>query len=167
MVKTTTTFSSLPGKAPPSTIPLIKGVLILLCSVPMFAWSSQVARPIFQCTQTNGQLLFTDSGCAGQQRYVPPKEAVTRFPPLTAAELRHLKDLSDRTMKASKQRRVNLQHRQQVLAKQAAVAEKACNHAKAELAKIAAQRRKGYSIKQSEQLSAAQRKHQTTKRKYC
>ena len=172
MVKATTTFSRLcptvPQRPLPSEAPrLCRGARILLCSLPMWAWSSQVARPIFQCKQTNGQLLFTDTGCAGQQLYVPPTEAVTSFSTLSAAELRRLKDLSDRTVKTSKQRQLNRQHRQQALAKQAAAAEQACNHAKAELAIIATQRRKGYSIKQSEQLSDAQRKHQAAKRKYC
>jgi hypothetical protein len=167
MVKATTTISRQFISSPLRTTRFLRGALILLCSLPMGAWSSQVARPIFQCTQSNGQLLFTDTGCPGQQRYVPPKAAVTGFSPLSAAEHRRLKNLSDRVVKTSKQRRLNLQQRQQALAKQANAAEQACNHAKAELAIIAAQRRKGYSIKQSEQLSAAQRKHQATKRKYC
>ena len=167
MVKTTTAFSSLLKKAPTRTMPAFKCALILLCSLPVCVWSSQVVRPIYQCIQSNGQLLFTDTGCAGQQHYVPPPEALTRFTPLSAAELRRLADLSARTLKASKQRRLNLQQRQQARTTQAAAAAQACERAKTELATIAAQRRKGYSIKQSEQLSVAQRKHQAAKRKYC
>ncbi|MCR9259921.1 MAG: hypothetical protein NXH95_09375 [Pseudomonadaceae bacterium] len=146
---------------------LLISTLLLLCSLPLWAWSSQVARPIFQCVQKNGQLLFTDTGCTGQQLYVPPTQAVTEFLPLSAAELTRLKELSERVAKANRQRRQNLQKRQRALAEQTAAAEQACNRAKAELTTIAIQRRKGYSIQQSKQLSAAQRKHQAAKRKYC
>ncbi len=167
MVKTTTTFFRLLTSNQPSITRLFRNILLLLCTLPMCVWSSQVARPIFQCTQNNGQLLFTDVGCAGQQSYVPPAEAVTEFIPLSEAELRRLQELSERRLKASKQRRLNLRKRQQALVRQAAAAVQACNRAKAELTTIAIQRRKGYSIKQSKQLSAARRKHQAAKKKYC
>lgn len=145
----------------------IRCAIVVACCLPLTAWSSQVTRPIFQCTDANGHQLFTDSGCAGQQPYEPPAESFTHFPPLSAAELKRLKQLSERTVKASEQRRLRLHKRQQALAEQAVEAEQACNRARAELADIAAQRRKGYSIKQSEKLAAAERKYNAAKRRYC
>jgi|GEM_PF-2859071 len=167
MVKTSLKFFHRLTSEQPAGTRLLCGLLLLLCSLPASVWSSQVSRPIFQCTQNNGQMLFTDTGCPGQQRYDPPAEAVVEFLPLSAAELRRLKELSARTAQARKQRSVKQQQRQRALVKQAAAAEQACNRAKAELTTIAIQRRKGYSIKQSKQLSAAQRKHQAAKRKNC
>ncbi|XOV83964.1 MAG: hypothetical protein ACFHXK_02380 [bacterium] len=142
-------------------------VVALLCVFPDNSWSSQVTRPIFQCTDADGQQVFTDSGCKGQQRYQPPAEAISGFSLLSAAELRRLKELSVDTQQASERRRRIQQQRQKSFAIQAAAAETACSEAKAALARLAAQRRKGYSIKDSAKLTEAEHKQQAAKRRYC
>jgi hypothetical protein len=126
-----------------------------------------MSTPIYKCTDVLGNVLFSDAGCPDASRYTPPTGAITKFTVLSAADSARLKQLSQSNKQNRVQRQKQARKRRQANAEQTLLSAQACTRAKTNLANLAAQRRKGYSIKQASKLDAAEAAYRAAKRQHC
>jgi hypothetical protein len=145
---------------------VIAGLLLLCCMVAVSA-AHAMNTPIYKCIDVLGNVLFSDAGCPNAARYTPPTGAITKFTPLSAAQAAQLKQLSQSNTQIRIQRQKQARKRQQAMAQQTLLSAKACTRAKANLVNLAAQRRKGYSIKQAAKLDAAEAAYRAAKKQHC
>ena len=131
-------------------------VILIIASMTSVA---PTLTPIYRCTSdAPGQEVpyFTDIGCIDGHRVTPRRGSIVSGAPLTPAERKTLAGLKD---SGKRERRTSKTQKDECLA--------AKLHAKEQLRVLRQQRRKGYNVKQANELEAREQSLKRARRQTC